>query len=123
MMNEAVYQQIYDELSQYLLADVSRLVIYLEYGEGSYSFSFYEKSGENYIKCYDLPGVTDEALLESFSKIDRVVTAARKDEKDLWTSMTMVVDATGNLHIDFDYSDPTEDGYSFKVAWKKKYLV
>lgn len=47
MMDEKVYQNIYDELSGYMKSDFSKLVVYLEYGENSYSFSFYLKKEMN----------------------------------------------------------------------------
>ena len=120
MMNEAIFQQICNELSQYLLPGLSRLVIYLEYGEGSYCFSFYEKISEKYVKCYDLPGVTDDSLVASFDRINDIVAGVRRDG---WTSMTMVVDAEGRMHADFDYTEASEDEYLSREAWKRKYLI
>ena len=35
----------------------------------------------------------------------------------------MLVDADGNMHTDFDYTDLSSGTYQFKKAWKKKYLV
>ena len=114
---------IFSELEGYLPKGWDKLVVYLEYGNGSYSFSFHVKTGGKYTKCYDLPDVSEDALAKSFSKIDKVILKERKKEKELWSNMTMVVDNDGNMHTDFDYTDLSEGTYQFKKNWKKKYLI
>lgn len=122
MMNEKVFQKIYDELDKYLLEGWTKLVAYFEYGVGSYSFSFYEKIGNKYIKCYDLDGVEEDSIDKSFKKIDKILLKERKNDKNCWTNMTMVVSSEGNMHSDFDYTDLSEGNYKYKKQWKEKYL-
>ena len=123
MINEKIYQGIYDELSKYLIFGWEKLVIYLEYGNASYSFSFYVKTKEGYVKCYDLPDVSEKALGASFKKIDKMVSKERNKDKDaLWSNMTMIVTEAGDMHADLDYTDLSEGTYQFKKAWKNKYL-
>ncbi len=123
MMNENIYQAIFDELSKYLTAEWNKIIVYLEYGSASYSFAFYIQSVDKYIKCYDIPGISDKKLAKSFSYIDKIVSKERsKGEKNLWTNMTLTVTKTGQMHIDFDYTDLSEGTYQFKKNWKKKYL-
>ncbi len=122
MMNETVYQNIYEELNKYLMPDWEKLVVFLEYGNASYSFSFFVKNGKDYLKCYDLQGVSEEELAKSFKKIDNLISKERGKLKDVWTNMTMVVDNEGNMHTDYDYTDLSEGTYQFKKNWKKKYL-
>ena len=124
MINDRVYQTILDEISKYLPIDWSKLVVYLEYGESSYSVSFYVKESENYIKCYDLNGISDEDLYQSFKKINNDIAVQRDmivGEK--WSNMTMVVERSGKMNVDFDYTDLTESAYQYSKEWKKKYLV
>ena len=124
MISERVFQGIFDELNEYLMDGWENLVVYLEYGEASYSFSFYEKIHGEYVKCYDFPQVSDESLDTSFSKIDELISNERnKDVDSLWTNMTMTVKPTGEMHADFDYTDLSGGTYQFKKDWKKKYLV
>lgn len=123
MMNNKVYQEIYNELDKYLLNGWDRLVIYLEYGKASYSFSFFIKANNEYIKCYDLPDVSEDELENSFKKIDSLIFEERKKDKNLWTNMTMVVDSNGKMKTDFDYTDLSAGTYQFKKEWKKRYLV
>ena len=123
MIDDKTYQRIYDELSKYLLPGWKKLVVYLEYGEGSYAFSLYEKIGDGYTNGYDLPGVSEKEIDTSFRKIDKLILKERKKEKgDLWTNMTMIVTKSGDLKADFDYTDLSEGTYQFKKNWKKKYL-
>ena len=123
MINEHIYQSIYDELEKYLFPEWDKLIVYLEYGNASYSFSFYVWAKDKYLKCYDIPLISEKELAESFSKIDRIVSAERNKENDnLWTNMTMTITKDGQMHTDFDYTDISEGTYQFKKNWKKKYL-
>ncbi len=122
-MNGKVFQKIYDEIDRFLPEKWDKLVIYLEYMEGGYSFSFFVKQGKEYVKCYDLPGLNEDALMKSFEKIDKVLNKERKSEKESWTNMTMLVKPDGDMHTDFDYTDLSEGSYKYKKEWKAKYLV
>ncbi len=122
MISDTVYQSIFQDLEAYLPRGWEKLVVYLEYGADSYSFAFYVKENGTYIKCYDLPEVSEEALAQSFSKIDQYVLEERKKEKEPWSNMTMVVSRDGQMHTEFDYTDLSGGTYQFKKNWKEKYL-
>lgn len=124
MINDKAYQAIFNELSKYLEEDWERVVIYLEYGNASYSFEFYVKKDGTYVKCFDLPEVSDKALNKSFKKIDKMVSKERKKIKDeeLWTNMTITVSRDEKMHADIDYTNLEGGTYKYKKAWKKKYL-
>lgn len=123
MMNEEVYQNIYDEIDKYLSGSWEKLVVYLEYGSDSYLFSFYIRMEGKYLKCYDLPNVSDDELAVSFRKIDKAVSKERNSLKEPWSNMTLVVENSGKMHADMDYTDLSEGTYKFKKEWKKKYLI
>lgn len=123
MISEKIYQSIYDELDKYLITGWDKLIVYLEYGKASYSFSFYVKTDGKYIKCYDLPEVSEDDIAASFKKIDKLVAKGRKKSKDEWSNMTVIIEKTGKMHADLDYTDLSEGTYQFKKSWKKKYLV
>ena len=123
MMDNTVYQDIYEELDKYLFNGWDKLVVYLEYGKASYSFSFYVKVEGVYIKCYDLPNVSEDDLENSFRKIDSIISEKRNKEKDLWTNMTMTIDKNGMMKTFFDYTDLSVGTYRFKKEWKTRYLV
>ena len=123
-MNEKIFQAVFDVVAPLVPKGWTKLVIYLEYGEKSYSFSFYYNEGEKYIKCFDIPGVLDETILTAFREIDKIVSPERgKLKGELWSNMTMVVNSNGNMHTDFDYTDLSLGTYQYKKDWKKKYLV
>ena len=123
MMNDTIYQRIFNELEKYLPSGWDRVVAYFEFGEASYSFSFYVKEGKSYIKCYDVPDIKDDELYKSFHIIEEMLSDERKNEKESWTSMTMIVGRDGKMHTEFDYSDLSKGTYQHKKNWKKKYLV
>ena len=123
MINEKIYQRIYNEISSFVSDQWERIVIYLEYGEESYTFSFYVKIGGQYIKCFDLPEVSEEDLMLAFRKIDKIVNKERESlQGQLWTNMTMTIEADGNMHAFYDYTDLSENAYKYGKQWKKQYL-
>lgn len=123
MLNNKIYQMIYDELFKYLPISWERLIVYLEYGEDSYSYSFYVKENGEYTKCFDMENVSEDMLYSSFAKIERMVSAERCKQNDgLWSNMTMIVESIGRMKTDFDYTDLSAGNYQYKKNWKKKYL-
>lgn len=124
MINDTIYQYIFDELAQYLPVSWDRLVVYLEHGEDSYSYSFFVKVGNAYVKCYDLIGINEGEMLRSFSKIEKAISAEReKCANEPWTNMTMVIDVNGKMKTSFDYTDFSEGSYQYKKRWKLAYLI
>ena len=123
MMNNSIYQLIFDELSAYLINGWDKLIVYLEYGEESYSFCFYEKVNEKYIKCFDILAVEEKDIDKSLKKIYEIVTPERNELENQWSNMTMIVESEGNIHTDFDYTDLSAGNYSYLKKWKECYLV
>lgn len=122
MMNEKIYQMIFDEVSAFLPSEWSDVVIYLEHGEEAYSYSFYVKVDGKYIKCFDL-GVSENKMLTAFARIEKKVSKERSKLDKCWSNMTMIVDNEGNMKTAFDYTDLSRGNYQYKKDWKKKYLV
>lgn len=124
MMNEKVYQQIYDELDRFLPEGWEKLIVYLEFGTASYSFSFYVKSGVEYVKCFDLPNISEEDLDKAFSTINKIVSKQRNKEKEEWSNLTLIINRDrSSIRAEIDYTDLSEGSYQFMKEWKKKYLV
>lgn len=121
MINHKIYQLIFDEISNFLPDEWTKLVIYLEHGEEAYSYSFYVKINGEYVKCFDLP-VSEEKLFAAFARIENNVSKERCKLDNHWSNMTMIVDDRGNMKADFDYTDLSNGNYQYKKAWKKKYL-
>ena len=123
MMNTNTYQMIFDELSKFLSTDWEKIVVYVEYGEDSYSYSLYERIRNNYTNGYDLPGISEKEIDKSFNKIDKMIRKEREKAKgELWTNMTIVITNSGDMKAEYDYTDLTEGTYQYKKDWKKRYL-
>lgn len=121
MMNDKIYQIIFDEISRFLPYGWSKLIVYLEHGEEAYSYSFYVKIKEDYVKCFNL-GIPDTELFSAFSRIEKQVSKERSQLEKRWTNMTMVIDNDGNMKTIFDYTDLSHGNYQYKKTWKNKYL-
>lgn len=121
MMNDKIYQMIFDEVSDFLPFEWSKVVIYLEHGEEAYSYSFYVKVGRSYVKCFDLE-ISENKLFAAFARIEKKVSKERSKLDKCWSNMTMVVDDEGNMKTAFDYTDLSRGNYQYKKAWKKQYL-
>ena len=121
MMNDKIYQIIFDEVSNFLPVEWSKVIVYLEHGEESYSYSFYVKVDKHYINCFDV-GVSERKLFAAFSKIEKKVSKERKKLDKCWSNMTMIVDNKGNMKTAFDYTDLSQGNYKYKKEWKMKYL-
>jgi hypothetical protein len=122
MMNDMVYQAIYNEIEPLLPKDWDKLIIYLEYGIASYSMAFYVGKKDNMIKCYDLANVSEEKIMNTFDRIDKIVSPMRDAlKKDKWSNMTIVVN-DNSFKADFDYTDLSSGSYKYKKGWKKKYI-
>lgn len=122
-MDDRIFQNIYDELEKYLFFDWTKVVFCFEYGDGSYSFSFYVKSNGIYTKCYDIESLNEKELEESFEKIDKMLIKERNKLEKKWFIMTMIVERDGEMHTDFDYDYSNVDNYEQKKEWKKRYLI
>ncbi len=122
-MNDSIFQNIYDEIEQYIQFRWKKIVIYLEYGEESYTFLFYVNTGGEYVQCYDIKGINEDDLMDSFERIDEIVNEARSKDGQTWSNMTIVIGDDGELKVDYDYTDLSQGTYKYEKEWKNKYLV
>lgn len=122
MINNKIYQRIFDEISQYLISGWKKLIAYFEYGHDSYSFEFFEYVDGKYIKCFEIPEIDEDELLSSFEILNETIEPERNKLKKKWSNMTFIVDSKGKMKTDFDYTDLSENSYEYKKAWKQKYM-
>ncbi len=121
MMNDRIYQIVFDEIIEFLPHKWERVIIYLEHGEESYSYSFYVKTEGSFKKCFDLD-VEDNKLFFAFANIEKQVSRERMKLDECWSNMTLVVDNEGSMKVEFDYTDFSNGNYQYKKMWKDKYL-
>lgn len=119
------FQSLFDLISPYLPADWKTTVVYAEFGETSYSIEFYVACEPNtFIKCFDLPGVDEDELLDSLDDAANVLIEQRESQTagETWSNMTMTIQSTGDMKTDYDYTSPDELTFEHKQAWKERYL-
>ncbi len=124
-MNEAIFQNTFDKLQDFLPKSWETVVFYAGYTTGSYSMKFYADCGDGkYIDCFSQEGINKAQLIKLFMSIDKELSAERKKltDENKWTVFTMVIDAQGHMRTDFDYANIDENTISYEREWKKKYL-
>lgn len=124
-MNQKVFQDVFDKISDYLPVAWEKMVFYAAYTEGSYSMKFYSQNDQGeYMDCFSIPGIERNKLIRLFMDIDKVLSKERicLDDKNRWSVFTMVVDFKGNMKTEFDYNDGSEDMIAYEKKWKRKYL-
>lgn len=121
MMQDSIYQQIYNEVDSFLPNKWSKLIVYIEYGDDSYNMSFYVTAEEKTVKCFDLPYIDESKLMDAFSKIDKIISPERANEDKKWSNMTLIIEED-SFKADFDYTDLSKGSFAYKREWKKKYL-
>lgn len=124
-MNNDLYQNIFDVLVDVLPSDWNKVAFMAGYTKGSYSMKYYVKTENgDYLDCFEIGNIDNIQILELFMKLDKIISQERsslKEEK--WNVISMVVDSTGKMKTDFDYSDISENMIEYENQWKQKYLV
>ena len=125
MMQNKLFEILFNEVGRYLPEGWDSLVFYLEYGADSYAYNLYLLKNDDYENILNLLNVKIKDVQESIRRIDEIVSSYRDSTKgELWTNLTMVIHSDGHIYsFDYDYTDLTDCAYSYKKKWKKKYLV
>lgn len=124
-MPEVMFQSVFNHLQEVLPVSWKKLVFYAGYTEGSYSMKFYIDAGDGqYIDCFQIAGVDKRRLFMVFAEIDQVL-ARERDKQDAtrrWNVFTMIVDSSGAMHADFDYTNIDKNTFAYERQWQEKYL-
>lgn len=125
MMDESIYQDIYDIIANTLPDEWKKVVLYMNYSEGSYSIKYYVKNKFNQYKdCYSLEGVSKTGLIKIFIEINKIIAPERNvlSEKDKWSVMTLTIEKTGSFNVEYEYG-LMESMFESEAAWERKYLL
>lgn len=125
MENRDYFQRLFDLISPYLPTGWRTTVVYAEFGETSYSIEFYVAcKPDAFIKCFDLPGIDEDELLDSFDDVANILLEQRADQTmgKPWSNMTMTIQSTGDMKTDYDYTSPDKLTFEHKQTWKERYL-
>lgn len=123
-MNEELFQDIFNEIQNYMPIEWEKVILYVEYSAGSYSMKYYTKVNGSFIDCYNLKDVSKANLIKLFMKLDKKISVERNklEDSNKWSVMTMIVDSEGDFTTNFDYSDLTENTIEYQKSWKEKYI-
>ena len=125
MMHNEIFQKVFDMVKPFLINEWKKMVLYVGYTTGSYSMKFYTlDTNGKYTDCFNQDGANKAKLIQLFMNINKVLEPERKTlaDKDLWSVMTMIVTSDGNLKVEFDYTDISENSIEYEQKWKKKYI-
>ena len=124
-MNEPVFQDIVNALSEILPPKWNRVIYRADYTAGSYSMKYYIDLGDGeYTDCFKLGTPSRQQIISTFRSIHKIIAADRQslDEKGKWSVMTMMIDSSGKFKADFDYTDISENPISYQKDWEQRYL-
>lgn len=124
-MDEKIFQNVFDIISDYLPDGWNRMVFFAGYTEGSYTMKFYSKDEKGeYVDCFSISGASKAKLVKSFMEIDKILSKSRRkmSASNAWTVFSMSVDNNRNMKTDFEYDDHSEDMVSYEKKWAEKHL-
>lgn len=124
-MNNEIYQEIFDLLSEVLPADWKKFVLYVAYTPGSFAIKYYTRNENGiYTDCFSQQKVSRAQLVKIFMEIDKRISLERNllEDNNKWNVMTMIVDSNGRIKVDYDYVDISENSIDYEKKWKAKYI-
>lgn len=126
MSEHTMLPEIVAVLERTLPADWDTVVFFAEYSDDAFSIEYYVKTRQqtDFVKCFSIPEIEKATLLKDFLEIDNVISPEREslDPDKRWSSMTLVLQASGKFRVDYGYDNSDESPYLKKQKWKKKYL-
>ena len=124
-MNRNTVEYIFQIIHSFLPKSWQRVILRVDYTEGSYSMKFYVKNQDgNYIDCYHLPNASNSQFIKCFVKINKALADERKllENDKLWNIMTLAIAPDGCFNVDYDYTDIGDSMISYQKKWEAAYL-
>jgi hypothetical protein len=124
-MDHEIFQEVFNLIEVYLPEGWKKVAFFGGYTEGSYSMKFYiQNSDGKYVDCYNISGVKKSTLIDTFIKIDSVLSKQRAalEQGKKWTVFTMLVDEDGKMNTYYDYDNHSDNMISYEKEWMEKYL-
>ncbi|MFI3253599.1 MAG: DUF600 family protein [Eubacteriales bacterium] len=124
-MAQDLFQEIYREISGYFPQTYEKIVFFTCHSESHCRMEFFVIFSETqWVKCYNLQGVEDEDLMDSFDKINLLIDSVKESEPVMnsWDMLTITFQETGEFSSEYEYIDENFDEYSHEVIWRYKYL-
>lgn len=124
-MHVDIFQMIFDEIKLFVPKQFQKIVFYGENSAKHYCYEFYVLLQDGkWVKCYDIPGVELDDLLERFDAINDAVDTLKESNpvEHNWDIITIVITENYDFHADYTYKDEPFDKLEFEGIWKEKYL-
>ena len=125
MMNDTIYQKVFDTIDPFLPKGWTDIVLYVGYTVGSYTMKYYVRDVDGkYTDCFSQNDISKSSLIKAFVKIDKLLTDERKqlDDKHKWSVFTLIVTNKGLMKAEFDYQDISKNAIQYENVWKEKYI-
>jgi hypothetical protein len=117
--SDNMYQQIFDKIASYLPDKWSRMAFFAGYAGNSYSMKFLVKEDDSdCVSCFSLQEISDINLSKLFITIDKMISSDRKENK--WTSLSMIVDNSGEMMSELEYENHEEDLVTYEEKWEQR---
>lgn len=124
-MDNRIYQNILDSIRSLTNSEWDKIVFYAQYDRDSYEMKYYSGRNGEYKDCFSL-GIPDKTIIDVFIALNETIEKFReeflRENKDIWSVMTVVFDKNEKVNAYYDYTDISENTLSYKSEWKKRYL-
>lgn len=129
---ESLYSEIANKLNEIIRVQWDRILFYAEVEPGvvNHYYCFYEASSGSLVQFRDIANLyginEDELRMEEFkltSFVEELNNEAAHNQQDPWTTITLILERNGELHIDYSYENLRDTSIVYRrKQWKKKYL-
>lgn len=122
-MIDVSYENLYRAVYPSLPDNWQRVIIRAAFGDDSSSIKYYVLQDGKYCDCFEL--VSDQsAILEIIANIHYTIATTRDNLaiKNRWNAITVVIEADGSFHSDFDYAEKDWVSNETLNEWEGKYL-
>jgi len=127
-----LYQQIAEMVNDIIPEEWSKVYVYAEVQEdvSKVDFHYYPEGKENPVYVLEISDLfeIDEDYLDNLRNklsdcFEELWNEFVRNNEDVWTNSTFILDRTGEFKIDYVYEDLSKvDDFERQVIWRFKYL-
>lgn len=129
-----IYQKIAEQINEIIPFEWEKVALYAEILDDSTEvyFFFSIPQDQEYIYSHDIPeyfnvdeDIYDELLYELHDYFEELRNEFKTNNEDLWTNLTLHLERSGKLAIDYDYTDVIAfdlNGTQRQAVWEYKNL-
>lgn len=135
-MSEKIYDPFLNDvgskLNEVIPDEWEKIFLYAEILDGGIElyFWFVDSKKKQIVECMHIPQVYNierNKIQYSMVELSRIISDmsefGKRELSQNWTTMALIIENTGNFHMDLTYDDLDEsDGQQRRIEWEKKYL-